>query len=200
MQDRSMTPLQKVAVPVASLIAITAIGSYLTRTIKKPDELPTDIQHLITNTTRIDEDGKLVNGAWLARNPHDQEWIDASQYVVSRLTEGKDVRPQIRFLLKENCLSISRGLEKYKDSMPIDQQLDAEKTLVKLQRLDLWLAYHTDLQIPERFSPHTLASSIEQLTRPHRLTKQDELLAVRESSSSKLDRITYFALPELQKP
>lgn len=204
MLTREMTPLQKATVPVVSLIAITAIGSYLSRTIKKPDELPTDIQHLITNTTRIDEDGKLVNGAWLARNPNDQEWIDASQYVMSRLADGKGQRPQIRFLLQQNCFLTSRSLKAYKDSMPIHQQPIAEKTIAELKLLGLWLAHYkntnTAMLIPKRFSQNSLASCIEQLTTPYRLTKQSELLAVRDESFKKLDTVTYLSLPELRKP
>jgi hypothetical protein len=203
MQDRVTTSLQKATVPVAALVAVTAIGSFLSRTIKKPDELPTNVRHLITNTTRIDEHGTLVNGSWLARDPKDQEWIDASQYVMNRLEESKDIRPQMRFLLSEYCNVTSIGLEVHRDSLIDLQQPVADKTLTELKLLSLWLAHHEKtigaIPIPKRFSERALASCIEQLTAPYRLTKKNELLATRDESLTKLNQISYFSLPELQK-
>jgi len=202
MQARETTPLQKAAVPVAALVAVTAIGSFLSRSIKKADELPTDVRHLITNTTRIDEHGTLVNGAWLARDPKDQEWIDASQYVMTRLEECKDIRPQMRFLLSEYCNITSRGLEDHRDSLSDLQQPIARKTLTELKLLSLWLAHHERtlgaIALPKRFSQRALTSCIEQLTNPYRLTKKNELLATRDESLTKLNQISYFSLPELK--
>ena len=152
--------------------------------------IPPEVRRLLNLTSRITEEGAVINGAWISRNAADQDFIDSACYVVNFLTrENKDRynAPKIGAILDQQLITLEAGLIERRESF-VDNDQRALESLCRHLR---------SLRLSRKCPEAKTARLVNMFCAPFRVVERGELTSVRQAAAARLENVSYFGLPDL---
>ena len=153
-------------------------------------KIPADVERLLYLTSRITEEGEIINGAWVARERSDQNLIDSGCYVVDYLRRSNKQMfnaPKIAAVLDQQLLALEQGLVLRRDKFGVTEQGQLAVLCDSLQ----------GLRLRRECAEKDTALSIEKFCAPFRVINLSELNAMRTKAAEQLENVSYLGLPDL---
>jgi hypothetical protein len=145
----------------------------------------------ILRTTHIAPDGGRINGAWIASNYADQDFVNLAQNVHAALLGGRHLPPIARNLLTQRCQDLETGLLEREADYTGSRSIVSDTLRKRLSALRVSLmddarsggSETLPLSESDRVS---LAKLVEAVTYPLCLWEAGELRDMRRTSDSNL--------------
>jgi hypothetical protein len=123
------TPRKNFAPAAFGLALLGSAAGWLGYNIKKdpisPDTgLPSSVQQNLNLISKVDDSGELINGAWIAKSPEDQPFIDSTRHVYSITKSNAPLGGRARLILSSTITEMLDGLstDKYTNYFSSDAE------------------------------------------------------------------------------